>query len=576
MIVMDVISHEGMQITDPLRAQFDETGGSIGRGDTNKLVLPDPERRISRVHAIIVYQNGQYWVQDKGSAIRIQLNGKDVGQGGQSPIKAGDKLTIGGYTLAITDSQDEQEAVTQIHSNTAYTSNPSDELLNFSDSSSSIDDPFADLISQKGGNEQSPKANKENGDLSSAYDAQAGTGGSHHTFEKLPDDLFESVISSQQSTHSISKIFGLDDQDNGSNLLDLENNFSYDENADSNELLTPLSPPNEHASRRGKQSTVMADNVLEVNSYFSPPKVSGHSEAEIVNESQMSRDDPNMVLSWENQQDDQGEIKTVIIKGGAKSLDSTPTQEQKVLADDEGKRATQPVQDSSVQEAKGSGSGPLRPSKEVANDQLGDDQLAGDNPDLLKAFLIGAGIPDLKNASELTPETMQKLGQIFRTMVQGTLDLLLARATIKQEVRAEMTMIVARENNPLKFSPNAEAALNHLLSPSQRGFMEPLAAIEDAYDDLRSHQFGFMAGMRAALKDVLLRFNPERLERRLEERNVIDTLLPMSRKARLWNLFENLYGDISHEAEEDFHALFGKEFVKAYEAQVSKLEQDKK
>ena len=48
----------------------------------------------------------------------------------------------------------------------------------------------------------------------------------------------------------------------------------------------------------------------------------------------------------------------------------------------------------------------------------------------------------------------------------------------------------------------------------------------------------------------------------------------MNRKAKLWNLFEDLYGDISKEAEEDFHALFGKEFVRAYEAQIEKLERE--
>ena len=34
--------------------------------------------------------------------------------------------------------------------------------------------------------------------------------------------------------------------------------------------------------------------------------------------------------------------------------------------------------------------------------------------------------------------------------------------------------------------------------------------MRDAYDDLRAHQFGFLAGMRAALEGMLKRFDPAR------------------------------------------------------------------
>ena len=135
-------------------------------------------------------------------------------------------------------------------------------------------------------------------------------------------------------------------------------------------------------------------------------------------------------------------------------------------------------------------------------------------------------------------------------------------------------IIAPRENNPLKFSPSVEVALAHLLAPQGRGFMTPLQAMKDAHEDLRSHQFGFMAGMRAALAGVLERFQPEELERRLTQKSVIDALLPSKRKAKLWDMFAERYKDISHEAEEDFHVLFGKEFLRAYEAQIARLEQD--
>ena len=105
--------------------------------------------------------------------------------------------------------------------------------------------------------------------------------------------------------------------------------------------------------------------------------------------------------------------------------------------------------------------------------------------------------------------------------------------------------------------------------------MPPLDAMKDAYDDLRSHQIATMAGMRAALAGVLLRFTPERLEQRLTQRSVLDSVLPLNRKAKLWNLFSDLFEDISKEAEDDFHTLFGREFLRAYEAQIDQLQHGK-
>jgi len=159
--------------------------------------------------------------------------------------------------------------------------------------------------------------------------------------------------------------------------------------------------------------------------------------------------------------------------------------------------------------------------------------------------------------------------------VRGTVELLLARAALKREVRAEVTMIVARENNPLKFSPSVDVALNHLLSPPARGFMPAGQAMRDACDDLRAHQFGFLAGMRAALEGVLKRFDPAVLEGKLVQKSALSNILPGSRKARMWDVFQELYQQISSDAADDFHELFGKEFLRAYEAHIDQLQKDR-
>ncbi len=197
---------------------------------------------------------------------------------------------------------------------------------------------------------------------------------------------------------------------------------------------------------------------------------------------------------------------------------------------------------------------------------------------LTREFLAGAGLAELprvpgqSEASMLTPETMRRLGELMRLVAQGTVDLLAARATLKHEMRADVTRISASDNNPLKFATDSRAALAHLLSAAPvPGFMAPAPALDDAYRDLLAHQIAFVAGVREAMHGLIARFDPQQLEARLTRKAVIDSVLPNGRRARLWELFVELYGEISREAEDDFDALFGRAFVDAYEAQSARL-----
>ena len=189
---------------------------------------------------------------------------------------------------------------------------------------------------------------------------------------------------------------------------------------------------------------------------------------------------------------------------------------------------------------------------------------------LREALLEGLGAPGLPMRA-LDEDTMRLIGQLLREATRGTVELLVARAALKRELRAEMTMIVARENNPLKFSPGVDVALQHLLGPPMGGFMPPARAMRDAFDDLRAHQLGVMAGMRAALDGVLQRFDPAQLEGKLTQRSSIANLIPASRKARLWELFQELFAQLQGEAQEDFDELFGRAFLRAYEEHIERL-----
>ncbi|MBK9136423.1 MAG: type VI secretion system-associated FHA domain protein TagH [Betaproteobacteria bacterium] len=171
---------------------------------------------------------------------------------------------------------------------------------------------------------------------------------------------------------------------------------------------------------------------------------------------------------------------------------------------------------------------------------------------------------------------MRHIGRVLRAAVEGTLQLVAVRASTKHEMRAQVTQIRSSANNPLKFSPDAASGLAQLLTPPQRGFLDGAAAMDDAMQDLVGHSIGTVAGMRAAIEGMLARFDPAALESQLGAGSRLANLLPMNRKARLWELYLQHHRQIRDEAEEDFHTVFGRAFVAAYEEQVDRLEQQQR
>src|SRR5262249_25483294 len=100
------------------------------------------------------------------------------------------------------------------------------------------------------------------------------------------------------------------------------------------------------------------------------------------------------------------------------------------------------------------------------------------------------------------------------------------------------------------------------------GFLGPVQAIHDAYDDLRVHEMALIAGMRAALLGAVQRFDPKTLESELEKSA---GGLGLNRKAKLWELFAAFHEKLARDAGDDFNKVFGKEFMGTYMEQVKRL-----
>ncbi len=200
----------------------------------------------------------------------------------------------------------------------------------------------------------------------------------------------------------------------------------------------------------------------------------------------------------------------------------------------------------------------------------GVDSDAGGMPDsheeLERAFLEGLGMPDLALPGGLNAEFMERLGALMRQVTEGTIDLLRIRSETKSSVHAGVTMIDSRAVNPFKAAWDADVALQQLLAPQRSDILGPLEAMADAYHDLHIHDRGLVAGIHAALAGLLERFKPAELEKRLAVGRGLEQLLPAAGKSRRWDLLVELYGELSVEAQQDFWAVFEKEFLEAYAA----------
>ena len=99
MLTIRVISYKDAPVDTPVSAEFREEGGTIGRSPDCTLVLPDPDRIISRTHATVVHAAGRYMLRDQGSTVPVVVNGAQVGKGKEAALASGDEVRIAGYLL---------------------------------------------------------------------------------------------------------------------------------------------------------------------------------------------------------------------------------------------------------------------------------------------------------------------------------------------------------------------------------------------------------------------------------------------------------------------------------------------
>jgi type VI secretion system FHA domain protein len=187
-----------------------------------------------------------------------------------------------------------------------------------------------------------------------------------------------------------------------------------------------------------------------------------------------------------------------------------------------------------------------------------------------RAFLEALDVDELSVPDDQLVPTMARMGRVMRAMIAGLREVLMTRTSIKNEFRIDQTMISAQGNNPLKFSVSPDQAVEALVRPRARGYLDAEAAANEALRDIKAHEVAMVTGMEAALKGVLARLDPAALAGQIESSGNLGGVFK-GRKARYWEVYEKMYAEISDQAENDFHELFSREFARAYKEQLDKL-----
>ncbi len=162
------------------------------------------------------------------------------------------------------------------------------------------------------------------------------------------------------------------------------------------------------------------------------------------------------------------------------------------------------------------------------------------------------------------------VGEVVREMVGGLMQVLNSRSAIKNEFRMNVTTIQPIENNPIKFSANVDDALENMFVKKGNAYKKPVEAVRESFQGVAEHQVAILAGIRAAFRGIIDRFDPVQLEKRFAKQKKGGSILG-NQKAKNWDLYLDYYQRLAGDADSSFQYLFGDEFVQAYEEQLQQL-----
>lgn len=548
---------------------FPEAGGTLGRGSNNLWVLDDPNKYMSSVHAKIACVAEQYFLTDL-STNGTFLNGaaEPIGNGNQVGLNDGDRFTISDYEFIANIPNEMANAdIFQSATNTNSSSDPFADFSGFSDISaptagqddffsqtSSGNDPFSSASSDPfaSGIQQSSSINNplsafdaEQIDplelLDSAQSASDPFAQPINSLDSFSADAFStesitadnftaatstSIESNNAATDAISwpkanQEAGLipDDWDDDDLLADFPPAMAPISGASSpfeTPISAPIPAPTPVAAPQAFAAPIVtakpvAAPELQTNALHEPTPVATSQHSAVA----------YAALELKNQQ---LQLEVAQLK-------------QQLLQ---------------VQSVSGVPSSPASGSTETQT--------------VVNSMGLGKWNLDDKKVAEIN----DTVGLLMRETMQGMMRVLKFRKKIKEEFRINVTTIQSVENNPLKFSANIDDAMENMFIKENNAYKTPVAAVREGFQGIAEHQVAVIAGMQAAFRGMIERFDPSNLESRFEKYKS-SSLLSLGQKSKRWSAYKEYHQGLVENLDDSFQHLFGYDFVQAYEDQMQRL-----
>ena len=531
-----------------IQARFGANGGRIGRSNTCSLPLPSPDRYISREHLEIRCRNGQYSLKVISKVNGCSVNDSAVPPGAAVELSNGDKIQLGDYVLVAEIQQE-----------------------------SRIKDPLAAFG-------YSPSGRADSLDMmASLVPPPAPSFGRESQFDTSPNWAQANAAARNRAPRMQPLADPLEADPSGTALGQM---LDAAPSASRTRPSTPAAPTPRTSGVASDESAVrVLDAFLDGGLMPARTPEQGLSDQaqglyrqQDVNVAMPSRgnstapdpfdDDIFSALDKDFQPARQATAPAPVARARAPMPDPLDALDIDLM------RGAAPVAEPVA---------PARPAVAPAPAMKVKPQVApGAAVDGAEVLAVLAQALDLE-PGELDAahpmETVRIVGELLNLTVSGLYQMLEMRAQLKNELRIEdRTMIASRENNPLKHSDSARDALRYLVDVRQHGnklFLQPAKAIGDAVSDVCAHEMAVMAGTRAALLAALKMFSPEVVEKRIKKSGALDSVMPALHRAKLWESFLTMYGELEKEAEDHFDRLLNQEFARAYAEQGKKLRRKK-
>ncbi len=509
---------------------FNKQGGTLGRADSNAWVLPDPDKFLSSCHCEVLFDASTYYLLDLSTNGTFFNNSLEpLGKGTKAPLNDGDFFEVGEYRFSIKVVAD--QSFTGSSPFASQQSLPSsagaDDIFS---SRELLDSSFADPFSGKGFLPE---------DFSMGPNSQSV-------------DPLLALDHAHKSSNGNKDIFG------GSNLFDPSSNAAPGNNMFLGNGQTDHSPSLDQAI---SWPTASQENLIpeDWGGDFmdeSPAPSSSPRERNAFSNANSAKADPflHAPLTPMNELPIKKPQTPIQVPKPA------PVLAQQFIAQQPAQQVI--VQPFITQPATVLPAAPVQTP--VVNVAVATSGVANNR------LITAMGLDATKFTADQVDEISDVVGELMREIVEGMMQVLRSRTSIKNEFRMNVTTIQPVENNPLKFSVGVDEALETMFIKKTNAYKKPVDAFREGFQEIGEHQVAMIAGIRFGFERMVERFNPDNLEKNFNKHGK-SAVIPGMQKAKYWNNYKDYYLSFLDNMESSFQHLFGSDFVNAYEDQLRKL-----